>query len=66
MKHLIVALTALAPAVALAHPGHGHTEPASWTHYLTEPVHVVVLAASAALVILVHRARRRRRERRFS
>lgn len=34
----------------LAHPGHGHTDPTSWVHYLTEPVHVVpfALAAGAA------------------
>jgi hypothetical protein len=66
VKHLIAALTVLAtlaPGQAFAHPGHGHTDPQSWAHYLTEPLHVAMLAATAALVLpvlLVRRARRRR------
>lgn len=28
-----------APAVALAHPGHGSSEPDSWLHYLGEAIH---------------------------
>lgn len=51
----------LAPAVALAHPGHGTTEPQSWAHYLTEPVHIAGVAAIAAIAILLERARSRRR-----
>jgi hypothetical protein len=36
-----------------AHPGHGSTDPSSWRHYLTEPLHVavVVLAAIAAVAL---------------
>jgi hypothetical protein len=36
----------------LAHPGHGHTDPESWTHYLTEPIHVVPLALAASAVVV--------------
>jgi hypothetical protein len=34
-----------------AHPGHGHTDPGSWTHYLTEPVHVIPLALAVGAVV---------------
>jgi hypothetical protein len=37
--------------VIFMHPGHGHTDPASWTHYLTEPVHVIPLALAAGAVV---------------
>jgi hypothetical protein len=36
--------------LAFAHPGHGDTEPDSWLHYLTEPVHVIGLVAAIAIV----------------
>ena len=58
----LAALIALIPGLAFAHPGHGHTDPQSWTHYLTEPVHVAVLAiASVAAVFAMVRARKRSR-----
>jgi hypothetical protein len=48
--------------LALVHPGHGVTEPSSWRHYLTEPVHVLVVAgALAGLIALVVLYRRERR-----
>jgi len=37
--------------VFFMHPGHGHTDPGSWTHYLTEPVHVIPLAFAAIAVV---------------
>jgi hypothetical protein len=50
------------PSLALAHPGHGHTEPDSWQHYLTEPEHLLALAAVVAAIavawLLVRRTRR--------
>lgn len=58
---LVAAATVLSPAVALGHPGHGTTEPHSWAHYLTEPVHIFGVAAIAAVAILAERARSRRR-----
>lgn len=65
---LVLALS-LVPAIAAAHPGHGHTDPHGWAHYLTEPVHVVGLAAGAvALVFAIswQRSRARRRSARTS
>ena len=38
---------------AFIHPGHGTTDPSSWRHYLTEPVHVVVLVAAIAIAVAV-------------
>jgi hypothetical protein len=35
----------------LAHPGHGHTDPESWTHYFTEPVHVIPLALAVGAAV---------------
>lgn len=44
---------------ARMHPGHGPTEPTSWLHYLTEPVHsgiaLVVAIASAIVALAVWR-----------
>jgi hypothetical protein len=50
MLKLSIPLSML-PTTAFAHPGHGHTAPGSWTHYLTEPVHVAAVAAAAVVVI---------------
>lgn len=56
MNHRVIVLLAsmlcLVSRHALAHPGHGDTDPDSWRHYLTEPVHVVVLAAALAAVVV--------------
>jgi hypothetical protein len=48
---------------ALAHAGHGHTDPSSILHMLTEPVHAALLAAPAALGVALLWARRGRRSR---
>jgi len=48
------------PALALAHPGHGATEPSSWTHYLTEPLHAGIVAIAAGASVLAFRALRKR------
>ena len=62
MKTLLLALVfCLIPALAFAHPGHGTTDPSSWRHYLTEPVHVGVLAGAVALVVASVLELRRRR-----
>ena len=52
-RSILVVLFLLVPALALAHPGHGETDPGSWTHYLTEPVHVIVLAAVVAVIAAI-------------
>jgi hydrogenase/urease accessory protein HupE len=51
-------LLLLVPTLAFAHPGHGHTEPTSWTHYLTEPVHVALLVIAAVTVLAWRRVLR--------
>lgn len=61
---LLAALVASSPIVAHAHPGHGTTDPDSWAHYLTEPVHVVTLVAALAAATGIGVAWRRARKRR--
>ena len=46
-------MAAITSLLAFAHPGHGMTDPASWTHYLTEPVHVVLAAVAISAWLLV-------------
>ena len=38
-----------------AHPGHGTTDPSSWRHYLTEPIHGIAAVAAIALAIALWR-----------
>lgn len=45
-------LCTLLPATALAHPGHGATDPADATHYFTEPLHAIVVAVGASVAAL--------------
>ena len=45
MKKIIVALSFFVlcmPLISIAHPGHGTTDGYTITHYLTEPVHLVI------------------------
>ncbi len=48
---LLALVLCLVPLPVFAHPGHGHTEPDTWRHYVTEPVHVLVLVAVVAVVV---------------
>jgi len=52
MKKLVVAafLGFPAVAVALAHPGHGTTDPQSVQHQLVEPQHLMVAFAAVSLI----------------
>lgn len=63
MKTQLAALLVFVPNLALAHPGHGETAPESWTHYLTEPMHVLSLAMTVSLIVGAGVLRRRRRPR---
>jgi hypothetical protein len=65
MKTLYFVLAfCLIPSLAFAHPGHGTTDPSSWRHYLTEPIHVAMLASALVLVVTsVFEVRRRRASR---
>ncbi|MBX3441966.1 MAG: hypothetical protein KF774_06145 [Planctomyces sp.] len=54
------AMLAGAPAAAWAHPGHGSTDPATVTHFLLEPEHLlplVLLGLAGALGIAIKRKR---------
>ena len=58
-----LALFALFPALAAAHPDHLSSQPTSLSHLLTDPFHVgVTLVVSLPLVWLVRRLRRRSSE----
>jgi hypothetical protein len=45
-----LAILAVLPSLAWAHPGHGATEPDSVQHYLLEPLHVVMIVAAIAAI----------------
>lgn len=56
------AVAAWLPSVAMAHPGHGTTEPASVAHYAFEPLHavpaIVLLLSFGASALVVRRRRK--------
>ena len=52
IRALLAAVCTFVPATAFAHPGHGHTDPDSLAHYVTEPVHAIPLALATAFVII--------------
>lgn len=39
--------------LVLLHPGHGHTDPSGWLHYLTEPLHVATIGGAVVAAITV-------------
>lgn len=51
LRSLFTLAATLAPATAMAHPGHGSTDPESLSHYLTDPLHASVLGLALGLVI---------------
>ena len=59
----LVSLPFVLPTVAAAHPGHGHTHADSALHYLTEPVHALVLLVSIVGVSMLVAGRHSRRRR---
>lgn len=59
---LLAVAAGLLPAPALAHPGHGQTDPDSWRHYLAEPLHVLSLAGAIAALAVAWFAYRRVRD----
>jgi hypothetical protein len=40
------------PATALAHPGHGGTEPTSLVHYVVEPAHAIPIGLVIAAIVV--------------
>jgi hypothetical protein len=52
------------PLVSLAHPGHGDTEGFSITHYIVEPIHLLVsiTVLSAVALYIRHLSRNRKKK----
>lgn len=67
-RTFVLALVAgcVAATGAVAHPGHGHTDGNSTTHFLTEPEHVIALVlaliAVAVTGFVLYRKRSARKE----
>lgn len=49
LQKIIVAIVALLPSLAVAHPGHGHGNPLSPEHYLGNPEHSIPVALTLAV-----------------
>jgi hydrogenase/urease accessory protein HupE len=64
VKKLLALALVAAPTTALAHPGHGTTEPTSAAHYLVEPAHLAAFAAVSVVIGLGFALLRSRRARR--
>jgi len=47
------------PELVMAHPGHGRTEPQSFWHYVSEPLHGGALWGAALIVTVIAVAWRR-------
>ena len=59
LKALLLFLVSAIPMISLAHPGHGETGGYTITHYMVEPVHLVIsVVALSAIVFLVSQLRR--------
>lgn len=48
---ILVVLAMLIPSLAFGHPGHGETQPDTWMHFLSEPVHVISLAIAIVAIV---------------
>ncbi len=57
MKHIIKSglfiLSAIAPAIVVAHPGHGETGGYTIIHYFVEPQHAIVSIGLVALSVFL-------------
>jgi hypothetical protein len=53
MKKFLTLIGLLASATSFAHPGHGHSEGFTITHYFVEPEHALALVAITALVVVI-------------
>lgn len=61
LKVLLLLVVSAMPLVSLAHPGHGETGGYTITHYMVEPVHVIVaVVALSGIVFLVSQLRRKK------
>jgi len=53
MKKFFTAIGLLASISSFAHPGHGHSEGFTITHYFVEPEHALTLIAITAIVVVL-------------
>lgn len=51
-------MTTLATLMSF-HPGHGSTDPVSFRHYFTEPMHAGVIALAALAIVAAYAVMRR-------
>lgn len=62
-KTIVTVSAVFAPAIAWAHAGHGHDNPLSPGHYVTNPEHSVqlllIVVASIAFAWLINRSIRK-------
>jgi putative copper export protein len=59
---ILIVLVTLVPSLAFAHPGHGETQPDTWRHFVTEPVHVLSLAIAIVAITALFMIWWRRRD----
>lgn len=50
---LILVLISVMPLIVLAHAGHGHENPLSPGHYITNPEHFIPLALAVGVVVSI-------------
>ena len=51
----VLFIVLLNSAVALGHPGHGATDPSSFIHYVSSPMHAGMAAGSLATLVMCGR-----------
>lgn len=58
----IAFMMSLISVAGMSHPGHGETEGFTITHYLVEPVHVVVTISILFVVVVIVKWFKRKRK----
>ncbi len=58
----IALMMSLMPVAVMSHPGHGETEGFTITHYLVEPIHVIVATGILFIVVIVVKWFKRKRK----
>ena len=51
IKSIVLGAAVFSPLAVLAHEGHGHENPLSPGHYLSNPEHAIPLALALAVVV---------------
>ena len=58
----IALMMSLIPVAVMSHPGHGETEGFTITHYLVEPIHVIVTIGILFFVVVIVKWFKRKRK----